>query len=104
MNTKAYSNTVHFAKRLQHRGIKTDHVDAIMRHADKSVNRGGATARWISKKKLQEFGAKTPEGTSTDQLGKLVILVCGTSRITAIKNQRGKYRRCAQRPKRKRRR
>jgi len=104
MNAEGYSNTVHFSERLQQRGIKTDHVDAIALHADKSVNRGGATARWISKKKLREFGAHTPEGASTDQLGKLVFLECGANLITAIKEQRGKHRRGTQRPKRRRRR
>lgn len=91
-------HTEHSRIRAQQRGVTPAQIDAIKRHFDMKVHRGGGVvAIWISKKKLKRFGSRTPEGVPTDQLHSLIVLQSYDQVwVTVIRNRKSKvYRRDA---------
>src|SRR6516225_8254311 len=86
----------HGRTRAQQRGVTLAQIDAIVRYADREVNRGsGCTWIWISRKTLRRLGASTPEGVSTDRLQGLMLLQSDDQAcVTVFRNRRSNgYRR-----------
>lgn len=86
----------HASVRAQQRGITPAQIDAVRRYGDREAPRGhGCVSVWISRRKLQQLGALTPEGVSTDRLhGVIVLQSRDQEAITVLRNRNAKtYRR-----------
>ena len=93
--TNSKKLTDHCRIRAQQRGIRLDHILAVQIHSDRSTRRGGGrTCRFISRRRLNRIGSRTPEGVSTDFLDGLMVLEGKNSVVTAFRERkRSIYRR-----------
>lgn len=88
-----YRLSEHARVRARQRGVLDAHIDAVVRHADRSRNgRDGVEMLWISEQLLTTFGARTPEGVDTDRLKNFYVLM-GTSGCVVTNYRRQRLRR-----------